>query len=321
MPESLAGLRLDQALARMVENCSRSFLQALMRDGRVRINGVIAVQKVRVATGDEVVVQLPAVTEEPGRAEPIDLAVLFEDEDVIVLDKPAGLVVHPGAGNRDGTLMNALLHHCRDLFALPRAGIVHRLDKDTSGIMVVARNENARQVLIDDLKARRVGREYRAICVGRLISGGRIDAPIGRHPRNRLKMAVTGGGRPAVTHYRVIERFRAHTELRVTLETGRTHQIRVHMAHLGHPLLGDTLYGGQSRMPAGIGEKLRGAVSTFPRQALHAVKLTFNHPQSGAPLTFEAPLPEDYLALLRILREDRDEKAAPEGAASRVEPP
>ncbi|KAA3624895.1 MAG: 23S rRNA pseudouridine(1911/1915/1917) synthase RluD [Proteobacteria bacterium] len=315
VPESLAGRRLDQVLAELIGEYSRSFLQGLIRDGRVTVNGSAALQKLKVASGDALVVHVPAVEEEPARAENVALPLLFEDDAIIVVDKPAGLVVHPGAGNRSGTLMNALLNHCRGLFALPRAGIVHRLDKDTSGVMVVAKTEAARQSLIEALGQRRVSRIYRAICLGRLISGGTVDAPIGRHPRNRLKMAVTRAGKPAVSQYRVFERFRAHTDVQVSLETGRTHQIRVHMAYTGHPLVGDPLYGGRLSVPAGMDPLEREELSAFSRQALHARTLSFEHPASGKRLVFEAPLPGDFVALAAALRRDH-EKAAPGGAAS-----
>ncbi len=301
--EDLHGRRLDQALARLLPQSSRAALQGLIRDGRVALNGAAVSQKTKVSVGDAVRVNFPAVRAREDLAEAIALDILHQDEDVIVLDKPAGLVVHPGAGNADGTLMNALLHHDRRLGALPRAGIVHRLDKDTSGVMVVARNEAARRTLVDALGARQVHRSYRAVCAGRMIAGGTVDAPIGRHRVNRLRMAVTSAGREAVSHYRVMERFTAHTHVEVELETGRTHQIRVHMAHIGHALVGDGLYAGRSRLPAGVSDAVRDAVSTFPRQALHAVRLQFEHPRDGKTVSFDSPLPADFEALLARLRD------------------
>lgn len=300
--EDLHGRRLDQALARLVPASSRAALQALIKDGRVTLNGEAVSQKTKVSAGDAVRVDFPAVAAREDLAEAIALDVLYEDDDVIVIDKPAGLVVHPGAGNADGTLMNALLHHDRGLGALPRAGIVHRLDKDTSGVMVVARNEAARRFLVDALGARRVSRTYRAVCSGRLIAGGTVDAPIGRHRVNRLRMAVTSAGRDAVSHYRVVERFDAHTHVEVELETGRTHQIRVHMAHIGHALVGDGLYAGRSRLPAGVSLDVREAVAGFQRQALHAARLRFEHPGTGDTVAFDSPLPADIEALLAQLR-------------------
>ncbi len=244
--------------------------------------------------------------EDDTRFEPeeIPLEVVFEDDEVLVIDKPAGLVVHPAAGNPDGTLLNALLYHCPALAAVPRAGIVHRLDKDTTGLMVVAKTLAAQTALVEQLQARTVSREYDAVSVGVMTAGGSLDAPIGRHPRDRKRQAVTASGKPAVTHYRVVERFRAHTHVRCRLETGRTHQIRVHVAHLRFPLVGDPVYGGRLKLPGGAGEALKTLLREFPRQALHARKLAFVHPGSGETLTFRAPLPDDILLLLDYLRDD-----------------
>lgn len=301
------GRRVDQALAAQVDSVSRSTLQGLIRDGRVTVNGATVAPKARVAAGDSVWIGFPAVAGREDIAEDIALNVLFEDDDILVIDKPASLVVHPGAGNPAGTMMNALLHHDPALAALPRAGIVHRLDKDTSGVLVVARNAAARTALVEALADRRVHRVYQAVCAGVLIAGGTVDAPIGRHRAQRVKMAVTGGGREAVSHYRVRERFDAHTLVEVSLETGRTHQIRVHMAHIGHPLVGDRLYAGRGRLPGGVDARIRDAVAAFPRQALHAWRLRFDHPRSGEPVTFRAPLPADLKALLETLRGAVDE--------------
>jgi 23S rRNA pseudouridine1911/1915/1917 synthase len=236
--------------------------------------------------------------------------VLYEDAEVIVLDKPAGLVVHPGAGNPTGTLVNALLHHDPGLAALPRAGIVHRLDKDTSGVMVVARTLQAHTSLVSQLSERGVHRQYLAVVTGALVSGGTANAPIERHPRDRIRMAVREDGRDAVTHYRLRERFRAHTALECRLETGRTHQIRVHMAHLRHPIVGDPLYGGPLKLPKGASEALIEALRGFRRQALHAETLEFAHPASGEPVRCSAPVPGDMQQLLRVLREDAAAAAA-----------
>src|SRR5690606_17573982 len=230
--------------------------------------------------------------------------IVHEDADVFVIDKPAGLVVHPGAGNPDGTLVNGLLFRDPSLAALPRAGIVHRLDKDTSGVMVVARTLQAHAALVAQLSARAVHRQYLAIVVGALVSGGTASAAIDRHPRDRLRMAVRDDGRDAVTHYRLHERYRAHTALECRLETGRTHQIRVHMAHLKHPIVGDQLYGGSLRLPRAASEELVAALRGFRRQALHAQVLEFVHPVSGEPLRCSAPVPDDMLELMRLLRED-----------------
>jgi 23S rRNA pseudouridine1911/1915/1917 synthase len=257
-------------------------------------------------------VSLTAVLDVQTRAEPEDIAldVLYEDAQVIVLDKPAGLVVHPGAGNPTGTLVNALLHRDPSLEALPRAGIVHRLDKDTSGVMVVARTLQAHAALVAQLSARGVHRQYLAIVVGALVSGGTATGAIERHPHDRIRMAVREDGRDAVTHYRLRERFRAHTALECRLETGRTHQIRVHMAHLKHPIVGDPVYGGSLKLPKGATPELIEALRGFRRQALHAETLEFQHPTTGEPVRSSAPVPEDMLALLKALRDDAAAAAA-----------
>ena len=244
--------------------------------------------------------------EVPWQAQPIDLEIVYEDNSIIVLNKPAGLVVHPAAGHADGTLVNALLNHAPDLAQLPRAGIVHRLDMDTSGIMVVARSLAAHHHLVAQLQARTVKREYCAVCIGTMTGGGTVDAPMGRHPRQRKKMAVlSAGGKAAITHYRVVRRFGHHTRILVTLETGRTHQIRVHMAHRNYPLVGDPQYGGRPRIPKNASGELIEALRGFSRQALHAQALGLIHPESEEAMRFECPLPEDIVALLGVLeRED-----------------
>jgi 23S rRNA pseudouridine1911/1915/1917 synthase len=232
------------------------------------------------------------------------LRVVYEDADLLVIDKPAGLVTHPAAGNWSGTLVNGLLHLAPELATLPRAGIVHRLDKETTGLLVVARTLAAHTALVAALARRDVRREYLALVHGVPTGGGTVDAPIGRHRVDRMRMAVTGAGRPAVTHYTVTERFRAHALLEVRLETGRTHQIRVHLAHVHHPLVGDPVYGGRARLPRGASPRLVAALRDFRRQALHAVRLGLEHPRSGTPMAWEAPLPYDLAALLAVLRED-----------------
>ena len=304
VPPELAGQRLDQALAVLFPDYSRSRLQGWIRDGQVRVDGRELRPRDKVDGGEEVV--LSAVLEDETRAgpEPIALAILHEDAEILVLDKPAGLVVHPGAGNPAGTLVNALLHHRPELRALPRAGIVHRLDKETSGVMVVAATPAAHAALVRQLEARSVRREYEAVCVGVMTGGGTVDAPIGRHPVDRVRMAVRPGGREAVTHYRVVARFRGHTHVRCRLETGRTHQIRVHLASIRHPLVGDPVYGGRLSIPAGAGEALATALRGFRRQALHAARLEFEHPAGGKTVRFEAPLPGDLEGLLAALKAD-----------------
>ena len=300
----LAGLRLDQALARLLPQYSRSRIQGWIERGTVQIDGRTARARDRVLGGEHVALEgeVPADTALAPQA--MQLAIVHEDADILVIDKPAGLVVHPGAGNRDLTLQNGLLAHDPRLAHVPRAGLVHRLDKDTSGLMVVARTIEAHAALVALLAERDISREYLAVATGVMTGGGTIDEPIGRHKSVRVKMAVRQGGRAAVTHYRVVERFRSHTLARVMLETGRTHQIRVHLAHAGFPVLGDPVYGGRRRLPAGASPALLAALQAFPRQALHAARLAFVHPASGEELEFEAPLPADMQALIAILRAD-----------------
>jgi 23S rRNA pseudouridine1911/1915/1917 synthase len=247
--------------------------------------------------------------ETANEAQPIALNVVYEDDDLLVINKPPGLVVHPAAGNPDGTLLNALLYHAPDLAALPRAGIVHRLDKETSGLMMVARNLAAHTRLVAALQARDIRREYLAVVNTVLTAGGEVNAPIGRHPVDRKRMAVVSGGKPAVTHYRVVERFRAHMLVRLRLETGRTHQIRVHMAHIHCPVTGDPVYGGRLRQPRGAGDSLRTVLQGFRRQALHAQRLALQHPGSGEPVSWEAPVPPDMQELVEALREDAGQAA------------
>jgi 23S rRNA pseudouridine1911/1915/1917 synthase len=304
IPDAAAGQRLDVLLAQLLPQYSRSRIGAWIREGAVQVDGRAMRPRDAMFGGERVCVQVPTERLTHAGAEPIALDLLFEDADLIVLDKPAGLVVHPGAGNADGTLVNALLHRDPALAALPRAGIVHRLDKDTSGAMVVARSLAAHTALVAMLGARAIHRQYLATVVGPMVAGGTVDAPMDRHPRDRLRRAVREDGRPAVTHYRVRERFRAHTLLECRLETGRTHQIRVHMAHIRHPIVGDPLYGGSLRLPKGATLALAEALRGFRRQALHAEVLAFEHPVTGEALRFQAPLPADFTGLLAALRED-----------------
>jgi 23S rRNA pseudouridine1911/1915/1917 synthase len=306
VPESLGGSRLDQVAARLFPDYSRSRLQAWIKSGELRVDERQCRPRDKVAGG--AVLRLEAELKEETAWEPqaIELDVLYEDDSILVLNKPAGLVVHPAAGHADGTLVNALLARAPELAQLPRGGIVHRLDMDTSGVMVVARDLAAHHNLVEQLQARSVRREYCAVCIGAMTGGGTIDAPIGRHPRQRKKMAVLpAGGKPAVTHYRIAQRFGHHTCIRVNLETGRTHQIRVHMAHRHYPLVGDPVYGGRPRIPAGASTALVEALRGFSRQALHAQVLGLAHPRSGEELRFECPLPQDLATLLTVLeRED-----------------
>ena len=298
-----AGMRLDQLLVERLPEYSRSRLQQWIRDGKVWLDGQPCKPKQRLRGGEQIRVAVVLDPRVESLPQAIPLRILYEDEALLVVDKPPDLVVHPAAGNPDGTLLNALLHHDPQLARLPRAGIVHRLDKDTSGLMVVARSAAAHKLLVEQLQARRISREYRALIQGRLVAGGTVDAPVGRHPRHRTRMAVVRQGRPAITHYRVLERFAAHTWLAVHLETGRTHQIRVHMAHIHHPLVGDRQYAGRPRLPKGAGDTLRQALRAFPRQALHACRLALRHPASGELVAWTSPLPADLSRLLELLRE------------------
>jgi 23S rRNA pseudouridine1911/1915/1917 synthase len=311
IPKELAGQRLDSALARLLPEHSRTRIKGWIDAGQVQVGRLPCRPRDVVNAGSRVHVRMtletPATTVLP---EAIALDVVHEDSDVLVIDKPAGLVVHPGAGNPRHTMQNALLGRDPSLAALPRAGIIHRLDKDTSGLLVVARTPRAHTALGRQLLARSVVREYLAICVGVMTGGGTVDEPIGRHRSDRLRMAIRSDGRPARTHYRVLERFRGHTYLRVKLDTGRTHQIRVHFAHLKHSLVGDPVYGSRLARPRGAGDALLEALRGFKRQALHAAALAFDHPLSGERLAFEAPPPADFAAVLRALRADAPGNAA-----------
>ena len=304
VPDSAAGRRFDAVLAELFPDYSRSRLSSWIKSGDALLDGEQVRPRDPVRGGEAV--SLRVVQEVQTHSEPEDIAldVLYEDAHVFVIDKPAGLVVHPGAGNPTGTLVNALLHRDPALNALPRAGIVHRLDKDTSGVMVVARTLPAHTALVEQLSARAVHRQYLAVVVGALVSGGTANLPIDRHPRDRIRMAVREDGRDAVTHYRLRERFRAHTLLECRLETGRTHQIRVHMQHLKHPIIGDPLYGGSLKLPKGATPELVETLRGFKRQALHAETLEFAHPVGGEPVRCSAPMPADMQALVAVLRDD-----------------
>ncbi|HEX9877525.1 MAG TPA: 23S rRNA pseudouridine(1911/1915/1917) synthase RluD [Gammaproteobacteria bacterium] len=304
VPANLAGRRFDQAAAELIPEFSRSLLKTWIESGELTLAGRQAKPKTRVAGGEAIRLDAEPALEVELEPEAIALTLVYEDRELLVIDKPAGLVVHPGAGNRSGTLQNALLAHDPALGIVPRAGIVHRLDKDTTGLLLIARTLPAHQALVAQLERREIRRVYRGVCQGVLTGGGTVEAPIGRHPRNRVRMAVSERGREAVTRYRVVERFRAQTQLELTLETGRTHQIRVHMAHLRHPLVGDPLYGGRPRWPKAPSAGLSEALKDFRRQALHAVRLELEHPLSGRPLELESALPDDMSSLLEALRAD-----------------
>ena len=304
VPIELDGNRLDQAAAELFPNFSRSRLQRWILAGHLTINGEQAKPKCKVKVNQRLMLSAYLEPEVSWAGEEIPLDIVFEDEHVIVLNKPAGLVVHPAVGHAAGTLVNALIGHAPELELLPRGGIVHRLDKGTSGIMFVARSLLAHQSLVGQLAARSVRREYAAVCLGVLSGGGAIDAPIGRHPVARTKMAVVHSGKYAVTHYRLAERFGHYSYITVNLETGRTHQIRVHMAHRKHPLVGDPVYGGRFKIPPGASGRLITTLREFPRQALHAGTLVFDHPASGERVEFSTELPEDFQQLLTVLREE-----------------
>jgi 23S rRNA pseudouridine1911/1915/1917 synthase len=304
VPPEAAGRRLDQVLASLFPDYSRTRLKSWVDAGQVLVDGAVLRPRDRLAGGEDIQVDAELEDEVPVVAQPIRLYVVYQDAALIVVDKPVGLVVHPGAGNPDRTLQNALLAHDPGLSVVPRAGIVHRLDKDTSGLLVVARTLESHSALVRMLEARAIHREYEAVCCGVMTGGGTVDAPIGRHRVDRVRMSIRDDGRESVTHYRVIERFRAHTHVRVMLETGRTHQIRVHMAHAGYPIVGDATYGRRLAMPKGVSARLEAALRGFRRQALHAARLTFEHPSTGAACEFAAPLPDDMVELLAALRED-----------------
>lgn len=308
LPLDMEGLRLDQALARALPQYSRARLQGWIEAGAVQVDGRLLRGKDKVLGGEKVLIEARIEADEHVAAEALPLDIVFKDRALLVINKPAGMVVHPGAGNAGRTLQNALLAFDPKLSVVPRAGIVHRLDKDTSGLLVVARTPEAHTALVAAIAAREVERHYTAFCTGVMTAGGTVDEPIGRHRSQRTRMAVRSDGRPAVTHYRVLKRFRSHTMLRAELETGRTHQIRVHLAHIGYPLVGDPAYGGRRRVPAGATTELVEALTGFKRQALHAARLKLEHPVSGKEVEWEAPLPADMTRLVQVM--ERDMQAA-----------
>ena len=304
IPFENAGQRLDHVLAELLTEYSRTRIKSWIEAGQILVNGEKRRPKDKVLGGEQVEVDAALPEAVPVEPESIGLQIAYEDRHVLVIDKPAGLVVHPGAGNEAGTLQNALIHFDPSLAQLPRGGIVHRLDKDTTGLLVVARTLEAHTALVRALEAREIEREYEAICQGVMTAGGTVDAPIGRHPVDRVRQAVREDGREAITHYRVLQRFRGHTQIRLQLETGRTHQIRVHMAHIHYPLVGDRVYGGRLLLPKGASEQLIEALRAFKRQALHAARLAFEHPITGKPVDVTSPLPEDMQALRAALTAD-----------------
>jgi len=302
VPSMPGGERLDAVLARLLPQYSRSRIAGWIRSGDVQLQGRAARPSEKVFGGEGVSLRAQLEAADDVRPEAMPIEVVHVDEALAIVDKPAGWVVHPGAGNREHTLQNALLAWDPQLAGLPRAGLIHRIDKDTSGLLVVGRTLESHTRLTRDLAAREIHREYVALCLGRLTGGGTVDKPIGRHRTDRLRMTVRDDGREAVTHYRLAERFASHTLLRVQLETGRTHQIRVHLAHLGYPLVGDPLYGGRRQLTAGASPAVRAALTAFRRQALHAARLELVHPVTEEPLTFEAPLRPDVEQLLAVRR-------------------
>jgi len=309
VPVEMGGNRLDQALAQLFPDYSRARLQQWVKAGQVLVDGKQLRPRDKVMGGELLQVEATTEVEVSWQPEKIALDIVYEDADILVINKPVGLVVHPGTGNPDGTLVNALLNHAPELNEVPRAGIIHRLDKATSGLLVVARNLKSQKHLVEMLQARIMKREYQAVACGVMVSGGTVNEPIGRHSVDRKRMAVVHNGKEAITHYRVIQRYRAHTHIRVNLETGRTHQIRVHMAFIRHPLIGDQVYGQRLRIPKDSSEQMTKMMRDFKRQALHAAKLGLEHPSTGEQMEWEVPLPDDMIRLLEVLKADAKEHA------------
>jgi 23S rRNA pseudouridine1911/1915/1917 synthase len=309
VPLEMAGYRLDKALAELLPDYSRARLQEWIQQGQVLVNSNTWRGKDKVQGGEAIQVIAELQEEVAWQAQPLPLTLLYEDDDILIIDKPAGLVVHPGAGNSENTLVNALLHHAPELAQLPRAGIIHRLDKDTSGVLVVARSLPAHTSLVAQLQQHQFMKQYQAIVNGVLIAGDTVQAPIGRHPTQRTKMAVVTNGKPATTHYRVKQRFRAHTHIEVQLETGRTHQIRVHLAYKHYPIVGDHIYGYRPHLPPHCQKALQEILQTFPRQALHASQLGFHHPTREQWMQWQIPLPTDMQNLLQALQQDKQQYA------------
>lgn len=307
IPDELIGMRIDQALAKMFPEYSRGQLTKWLKAGDVLVNGQILKPKESIQGGEKVTIGTELqVQDESWQAETIALDIIYEDDDVIIINKPAGMVVHPGAGNHQGTLVNALLAHAPQLANIPRAGIVHRIDKATTGLLMIAKTLTAHNSLVSQLQARTVKREYQAVACGVFTAGGTVDEAIGRHSIDRKRMAVSATGKPSVTHYRVEQRYRAHTLIKCKLETGRTHQIRVHMAHIRHPLLGDPVYGGRFKQAKGMTDSCREVIQNFRRQALHAGLLGFIHPTTGEKVSWQIDLPDDMQQLVDALATDAE---------------
>ncbi len=306
IPAELAGYRLDQALAKLCQQYSRARLQTWLKQGMITVDGQLYPGKHKLHGGEIIDINATLTLETPWQAQALPLDIIYEDADLLILNKAADCVVHPAAGNPDGTLVNALLHHAPALAKLPRAGLIHRLDKDTTGLLVVAKTLEAHHWLVDQLQQRLITREYLALIHGQVIAGGTINAPIGRHPTQRTKMAVVTNGKPATTHYRVLKRFAQHTLLTVTLETGRTHQIRVHLAQQRYPIVGDPIYGTRAVLPANARTELQQALSQFKRQALHAHRLSLEHPTQHQTMTWTCPPPADLQHLLDVLEQQHE---------------
>ena len=302
IPERMTGNRIDSSLSEMLPDYSRSKITAWIKSGDALIKQKSFKPKDKVIGNEVIYLTINSKQSNNWIAEKIPLNIFYEDEDIIIINKQFGLVTHPGAGNWSGTLANALLYYDPSLSTLDRVGIVHRLDKNTSGLMVIARNEKSQKYLVEQLQNHSVSREYSALVYGHMIAGGTIDEPIGRDPKDRVKQAVLMSGKDAVTHYRAIERFKSHTHVKAILETGRTHQIRVHLSHIGHSLIGDPVYGGRVRFPKKASDELKQALLNFKRQALHSKKLTLTHPISGELMSWKAPLPDDMQELLEVLK-------------------
>ncbi len=302
-------MRLDQCLAEVFPDYSRSKLQTWIKAGRVLVDGEIMKGREKLDGGEEIELDAEAERVIEYAPQEIPLDIIYEDDSLLIVNKPAGLVVHPAVGNWDGTLVNALLNHAPSLDTLPRAGIVHRIDKDTSGLLMVAKTLQAHNSLVEQLQERSIHREYLALVKGWMTAGGTVDEPIGRHPVDRKRNAVRRDGKEAITHYRLEQRFKRHTLIRVKLETGRTHQIRVHMTHINYPLVGDQVYGGRFQMPADCNPALAEAFRNFKRQALHAAKLGLKHPETGEYCEWEQTIPEDMQNLLKLLGENELDQA------------
>ena len=307
IPDNLGGIRIDQALASLLPDYSRTQIQEWIKNGNVSADGRHPKPRDLIMGGEKILIEATRKAQPEWEAQSIALNIVYEDDALLVINKPIGMVVHPASGSPNNTLLNAILHHAPALKDLPRAGIVHRLDKDTSGLLVIAKTQAALSYLNIQMKKRLITRIYQTIVCGMFTSGGTVDEPIGRHPIQRQRMTVIETGKPAVSHFRIVEKYRNHTRLKVQLETGRTHQIRVHMAHIRHPVLGDQTYGGRLQLPKGASDELIKALREFKRQALHACELGLIHPVTKKPMTWQIPLPEDLQELIRVLKDDANQ--------------